>query len=57
MQVPWSYVTSDFNSEKFIRTFCEKDLQKTNQEEFRIEKVIKRKKKSYISNGKAMIIL
>ena len=43
MQVPWSYVTSDFNSEKLIRTFCEKELQKTNQEEFRIEKVIKRK--------------
>ena len=43
MQVPWSYVTSDFNSENFIRTFCEKELQKTNQEEFRIEKVIKRK--------------
>ena len=26
-----------------MRTFYEKELQKTNQEEFRIEKVIKRK--------------
>ena len=43
MQVLWSYVTSDFNSKTFIRTFCEKELQKTNQEGFRIEKVIKRK--------------
>ena len=29
--------------EKVIGTFYEKELQKTNQEEFRIEKVIKRK--------------
>ena len=35
--VPWSYVTSDLNSEKIIGTFYEKKLQKTNQEEFRIE--------------------
>ena len=30
-------------------------MQKTNQQEFRIEKVIK-KKKSYMSNGKVMIV-
>ena len=41
--VPWTYVISDFNSEKIIGTSYEKELQKTNQEEFRIEKVIKRK--------------
>ena len=30
-------------------TFCEKELQKTSQEEFRIEKVIKRKgDKTYV---------
>ena len=28
---------------KLNGTFCEKDLQKTNQKEFRIEKAIKRK--------------
>ena len=33
----------DLNGEKITGTFFEKELQKTNQEEFRIEKVIKRK--------------
>ena len=41
--VPWTYVINDLNGEQIIRTFYEKELQKTNQEEFRIEKVIKRK--------------
>ena len=41
--VPWTYVISDLNGEEIIGTFYEKELQKTNQEEFRIEKVIKKK--------------
>ena len=41
--VPWTYVISDLNGEEIIGSFHEKDLQKTNQKEFRIEKVIKRK--------------
>ena len=41
--VPWTYVISDLNGEEITRTFYEKELQKTNQEEFRTEKVIKRK--------------
>ena len=41
--VPWTYVTSVLNGEKIIGTFYEKKLQKTNQEEFRIEKVMKKK--------------
>ena len=41
--VPWTYVINDLNGEDIIGTFYEKELQKTNQEEFRIEKVIKRK--------------
>ena len=41
--VPWNYVINDSNGEEIIGTFYEKELQKTNQEEFRIEKVIKRK--------------
>ena len=40
--VPWTYVISDLNDKKFIGTFYEKELQKTNQKEFRIEKVIKK---------------
>ena len=41
--VPWTYVINDLNGEEIIGTFYEKELQKTNQEEFRIEKVIRRK--------------
>ena len=41
--VPWTYVINDLNGEETIGTFYEKDLEKTNQKEFRIEKVIKRK--------------
>ena len=41
--VPWTYVTSDLNGEEIVGSFYEKELQKTNQKEFRIEKVIKRK--------------
>ena len=41
--VPWTYVISDINSEEIIGRFYEKELQKANQEEFRIEKVIKEK--------------
>ena len=41
--VPWTYVINDLNDEEIIGTFYEKELQKTNQEKFRIEKVIRRK--------------
>ena len=39
--VPWTYVINDVNGEEIIGTFYEKELQKTNQQEFRIKKVIK----------------
>ena len=38
--VPWTYVINDFYCEKITGTFYENELQKTNQKEFRIEKVI-----------------
>ena len=41
--VPWTYVINDLNGEEIIGTFYEKELQKTNQKELRIKKVIKRK--------------
>ena len=41
--VPWTYVITDLNGEEITGSFNEKELQKTIQEEFRIEKVIKRK--------------
>ena len=51
--VPWTYVISDLNGEKIAECFYIKDLQKTSQEKFRIEKVLKRKgDKLYVkSNG------
>ena len=41
--VPWTYVINDLNNEEIIGSFYEKELQKTNQKEFRIEKILKRK--------------
>ena len=41
--VPWTYVISDFQVEKIVGNFSENEMQKTNQKEFRIEKVIKKK--------------
>ena len=38
-----AHVINNLNGEEIIGTFYEKELQKTNQKEFRIEKVIKRK--------------
>ena len=41
--VPWTYIISDLNGEEIDGTFYEKEFQKTNQTEFRVEKIIKRK--------------
>ena len=41
--VPWTYVTNDLSGEEIIGSFYERELQKTNQEEFRIQKLIKKK--------------
>ena len=41
--VPWTYVIDDLNGEEITGTFYEKELQKIDQQEFRIEKVIKKK--------------
>ena len=54
--VPWTYVINDLNGEEIIGTFYENELEKTDQKEFRIEKVIKKKAINYIVNGKAMMI-
>ena len=40
--VPWTQAIDDLNGEEIVVTFYEKELQKPNQKEFRIEKVIKR---------------
>ena len=41
--VSWTYVLNDLNGEEIIGTFYGNELQKTNQKEFRIEKVLKKK--------------
>ena len=41
--VPWIYVIYDLNVEEIVGVFYKNELQKTNQKEFRIEKVTKRK--------------
>ena len=55
--VPWTYVINDLNGEEITGTFYENELQKTNQKEFSIEKVIKQKEINFMSNGRGMIIL
>ena len=40
--VPCIYVINDLNGEKKFQTYFKNELQKTNQKEFGIEKVIKR---------------
>ena len=42
-KVPWTYVINDLNGKEIIGTFYEKELQKTKQKEFRIEKILKKK--------------
>ena len=41
--VPRTYVIDDLNGEEITGAFYEKELQKIDQQEFRIEKVIKKK--------------
>ena len=55
--VLWTYIINDINGHEIIETFYEKGLQKTNQQEFRTEKVINKKgDKLYMSNRKVMIV-
>ena len=37
------HIINDFKSEEIVGTFYKKEVQKTNQKDFRAEKVIKRK--------------
>ena len=41
--VLWTYFISDLEGLEIVGTLYEKELQKTNQKEFRVVKVIKRK--------------
>ena len=54
--VSWTYAINDFNGEEITETFYENEFQRTNQEKFRIKKVIKKKVINCMLNGKGMII-
>ena len=41
--VPWTNAINDLNGEEITGSFYEKELQKTNQKEFRIENVLKKR--------------
>ena len=41
-KVSWTYLINDLNNKEIKGSFYEKELQKTDQNEFRIEKVIKK---------------
>ena len=43
LAVPWTYVISELDGEKIIRSFQEKEQQKASKEKFRIEQTVKRK--------------
>ena len=42
--MPWKYLIEDLKGEGIIGTFYKKDLQKTIQKRFRIEKVYRKRK-------------
>ena len=41
--VLWTYVIKELNEKEIVRTFYEKELQKTNQAEIRVAKLVERK--------------
>ena len=41
--IPVTYKITDYNGEEIQGSFCEQDLQKTSQDVFRIEKILKRR--------------
>ena len=55
--VPRAYVISDLKGEKIVGTFYKNQLQKTNQREFRVEKIVRIKAKNYMLNGKVTTVL
>ena len=48
--VPWTYLINDLNGEDIKGSFYEKELKKSDQKEFRIEKVIKKSDKLYVKS-------
>ena len=46
--MPWIYVITNLKGEKLVGKFCEKELQKTSQNEFRFEKLKRKGHELYI---------
>ena len=55
--VSWTFSVNDLKAEEFVGTFYEKELQKANEKEFRVVKVIKIKYNKRMLNRKATIVL
>ena len=51
--MPWTYVISHLSREEIVGSFYERELQKTGQKEFRIEKMIKKKENKLYVKWKA----
>ena len=54
--VLWRYVICDLKGEEIVGTLYKKELQKTNQKDFRVEEVIKKEGYKLYFNGKATIV-
>ena len=54
--VPWTYAISDLKGKEIAEIFYGKEMQKTNQNECKNEKVTREKAKNYLLNGKDTII-
>ena len=52
--VHWTYIINDLSGEEIVGTFYKNNLKRTNQIEFRVEKVME-KVMNYMSNGKLMV--
>ena len=50
--VPWAYFINDLNGEEVVGRFYQKELQKTSQKQFKIEKVIKKNGNKLYANWK-----
>ena len=50
--VSWTYIISDLNDEKIVKALYKKELQKTSQKEFRMEKIVKRNRNQLCTKWK-----
>ena len=51
-----TYKVTDYNGEESQSSFCEQELQKTKQDIFRVEKIIKQQGSKILLNGWVIII-